>query len=187
MVLGGASLILLLGSALLMFPGAKLNQVVAAATDAPTGTVPGVAVGSEAPTAVDPSAGSGSTDVPPTSTEPPTVGGPTPLPPGPGATPRPRQPNATPKPTQPGAPTPPATPTPPTPIPPTPTPESLCSVPTLVGLNKGDVATAWSAAGFTGAISYVPKGTDWVVGWQSLAIGSTQDCTTGIQVRRTGP
>jgi hypothetical protein len=60
-------------------------------------------------------------------------------------------------------------------------------VPTLVGLNKGDVAVTWSAAGFTGSISYVPKGTDWVVGWQSLTIGSTEGCSSGIQVRKNPP
>jgi len=195
MALAGASIVLIIGSALLMFPGIKPSQEVAAATDAPTDTVPGVALGSEAPPTVDPSAGS--TDQPPASTEPTTTGGgagPTPLPPGPGSTPRPR---TTPRPTRPGStPTPPATPTPtppptPTPIPP-PTPPTTCTVPNLINVNSANALAVWGpaigGAGFTGPITYNPTiPPQYKIAWQSLAAGTDLPCTSGIEVRKTAP
>ncbi|HXG25543.1 MAG TPA: TadE/TadG family type IV pilus assembly protein [Candidatus Binatia bacterium] len=92
-------------------------------------------------------------------------------------------PGATPTPT----PGPSATPTPqPTPTP-SPTP-ATCTVPSLLNLQTNKVAQAWQAAGFTGTVVYFPLvPPHYRVAWQSLTVGSSVVCTSGVTVRSTVP
>src|SRR5207244_12294670 len=73
MAIGAASIALLLGAVLILQPGSKPNQIVAAETDAPTATNAGIALGSEAP-ATDASAPAARAP-PGASSAPPTGGG----------------------------------------------------------------------------------------------------------------
>jgi cell division septation protein DedD len=98
---------------------------------------------------------------------------PTPAPtPAPGATPTPTP-----------APTPTPTPTPaPTPTPPT------CTVVTLLNLQTNKAAANWSAAGFSGAVIFSPLvPPNYRIAWQSLTVGSSVACTSGITVRSSAP
>jgi outer membrane biosynthesis protein TonB len=190
-----ASLVIFVAAALLALPSTKPDQAVAADTDAPTANVPAVALGSEPPTSIDPTAGQGPTDQPAPSSEPTTTGGGGPgptAPPGPGSTPRPpRGTGATPKPTRPGGtPTPAPTPTPtPTPtVPPTDTPTPGCTVITLINHWTFNAQHQWATAGFTGTVIFNPAPPpDYHIKWQSLAIGAVVPCSSDITVSDTAP
>jgi len=88
----------------------------------------------------------------------------------------------------PGAsPTPTPTPTP-TPAPtPTPTPK-MCTVISLLNVSTNKAATNWKNAGFTGAVIFstlVPP--NYKIAWQSLTVGTSVACTSGITVRSRAP
>jgi hypothetical protein len=112
------------------------------------------------------------------------------------ATPAPTaSPTATPTATPTQAPTlePGATPTP-TPGPtaePTPTPEPTpptCTVVSLLNIQTNKVATKWTGAGFTGSVIFSPLvPPNYRVAWQSLTVGTTVLCSSGIQVRSSVP
>ncbi len=117
--------------------------------------------------------------------------------PAPTASPTPAvsvEPTATPEPTPtldpaatPAAPTPTPDPTPtPTPTP-SPTPPT-CTVISLLNQQTNRVATKWLEAGFTGSVIFSPLvPPHYRVAWQSLTVGSTVLCTSGIQVRSSAP
>jgi hypothetical protein len=101
-------------------------------------------------------------------------------------------PTSTPAPT--GTPAPPgATPTPtpaPTPTPtPTPSPTpATCTVVSLLNVQTNKAAAKWSAAGFSGAVIFSPLvPPNYRIAWQSLTVGTTTLCTSGIQVRSSAP
>ena len=104
----------------------------------------------------------------PTPTAAPT---PTPTPtPGPGATP-------TPTPT----PTPPPTPTP------VPTPPS-CTVISLIDDQSNKAQADWFGAGFSGSVIFVPLvPPNYRIQWQSLTVGASVPCTSGVTVRSHAP
>lgn len=106
---------------------------------------------------------------------------PTPAPtPGPTPTPGPSAP-AGPTPTPPPGPTPTPTPTP------SPTP-ATCTVVSLLNVQTNKVAERWLNAGFTGSIIFVPLvPPNYRVAWQSLTVGTTIPCTSGITVRSNAP
>jgi hypothetical protein len=189
-ILTAASIVLFLGAAVLLLTSTKPSQVVADATDVPTGSIPGAAIESEAaPSGTGATAAPGATDQSGPTSEPATGGGTGPRStPRPGSTPRPTHPpGATPTPTPPGATPTPAPPPTPTPTPgPTPTPAGLCSVPDLVGWNTSNIPPMWTGAGFTGTITYNPTiPPQFKVAWQSLTAGTNVACTSDIEVRKT--
>lgn len=107
-------------------------------------------------------------------------------------------PSPTPAPTAAPTPTPVPTPTPaPTPVPtgtagptaaPTPTPEPTCTVINLVNVTTNKAAANWRAAGFTGAVIFSPLvPPNYRIAWQSLTVGTTVLCSSGITVRSTVP
>ena len=101
--------------------------------------------------------------------------------------PEPTEPAKTPKPTRPPTPAPtPPPPTPaPTPPPPTPTPEGQCTVPNLIGERASTAAATWSAAGFTGSVTFdPPMQPNQRIGFQSLTPGSSEPCSSGITVSK---
>jgi hypothetical protein len=85
----------------------------------------------------------------------------------------------------------PATPTPvPTPTPtPTPSPTpATCTVVSLLDMQTNKVAAKWLGAGFTGSIIFSPLvPPNYKVAWQSLTVGTTVLCSSGIQVRSSAP
>jgi len=106
--------------------------------------------------------------------------------PGPTAGPRPtpaptHAPGPTPKPTQP--------PPPPTATPqPTPTPQGMCEVANLIGLNTVKAQENWSAAGFTGSVTFSPAvPPQYKIVWQSLNAGASVTCSHGITVSDHAP
>lgn len=174
--------------ALLGFGRPPAEQRVAGVTDAPTGgasgatavvVAPGTSIGD--PTGEPGVSDPGGETPGPGATEPPSG-------PGNGATepPGPTQPGSTPRPTP--RPTPTTAPPTPTPIPtppPTPTPEPECIVPDLVGETLSAATAVWSAAGFSGSITAdPPMQPNQRIGWQSLAAGSPESCSSGITVRK---
>ena len=116
--------------------------------------------------------------------------------PAPTGTPAPSvDPTATPAPTPTPDPSataaPPPTPTPaPTPTPtPTPSPTpAQCTVISLLNQQSNKVGQKWLEAGFTGSVIFSPLvPPHYRVAWQSLTVGTTLACTTGIQVRSSAP
>jgi hypothetical protein len=135
-----------------------------------SGLIEGVPVESETPTATNSPAPSATGSVAPTASVAPT---PTPDPSasvGPGASPTP-----TPVPT-------------PTPTPgPTATPTS-CTVPSLLNVQTNKAAAKWLAAGFTSSVIFVPLvPPNYKILWQSVTVGTSQPCTTGVTVRSRAP
>jgi hypothetical protein len=114
---------------------------------------------------------------------------PTPTP-GPTATPTPAPtavPTAVPTPA-PGA-TPTAVPTPtPTPTPvPSPTP-MMCTVPSLLGFATNQATAKWKNPGFTGSVVFSPLvPPNYTIVWQSLTVGTSATCTSGITVSSRVP
>lgn len=116
---------------------------------------------------------------------------PTPTPtdtPAPTATPTP-----TPTPTGSTAPTPTPTPTPaptatPTPTPtPAPTP-AMCTVISLLNVQSNKAQGNWFDAGFAGTVIFIPLAPpNYRIQWQSLTVGSSVACTSGITVRSQAP
>lgn len=107
-------------------------------------------------------------------------------------------PSATPPPSAAPTPTPTPTPTPdpgatptPTPPPPTPTPAptpAMCTVISLLNVQSNKVQGDWNAAGFSGTVIFVPLvPPNYRVQWQSLTVGTSVTCTTGITVRSHAP
>jgi hypothetical protein len=89
-----------------------------------------------------------------------------------------------------------ATPGSPTPSPgptasPTPTPSptpSTCLVVSLLNQQSNKVAEQWLDAGFTGSVIFSPLvPPHYRVAWQSLTVGTTIPCASGIQVRSSAP
>lgn len=93
--------------------------------------------------------------------------------PSPGVTPPP-QPSATPPPSAPPS----ATVTPGAPSP-TAAPAG-CVVPAVIGLRRNAVQTAWTAAGFSTPVTFLPGSGNYAVATQSPAAGSTGACATTI-------
>jgi hypothetical protein len=116
----------------------------------------------------------------PTATPAPTATpGPTPSPtPTPAPTPT-AAPGATPTPTP--APTPTPTPTP-SPTPPT------CTVISLLNVQTNKATADWLAAGFTGSVIFSPLvPPNYRIAWQSLTVGQSKPCASGITVRSSAP
>lgn len=91
------------------------------------------------------------------------------------------EPGATPSPTPTPTPTPSPTPTP------TPTPTS-CTVVSLINLQTNKAAGTWRDAGFTGSVIFSPLvPPHYRIAWQSLTVGSSVSCTSGITVRSSAP
>jgi hypothetical protein len=64
----------------------------------------------------------------------------------------------------------------------------MCTVISLLNVQFEDAQATWEAAGFSGVVSYWPGWPDWYhIHWQSLAVGSSVACTSGILVRYTVP
>jgi hypothetical protein len=86
-----------------------------------------------------------------------------------------------------GTPDPSATPTPiPTPTP-SPTP-ATCTVISLLNAQTTKAQSNWNAAGFTGAVVFVPLvPPHYRIAWQSLTVGSSALCSSGITVRSGAP
>jgi cell division septation protein DedD len=106
--------------------------------------------------------------------------------PAPTATPSPTptpDPAATPTPT----PDPAATPTPP----PTPTPDptpQMCTVVSLLNVMANKAQADWRDAGFSGTVIFVPLvPPNYRIQWQSLTVGTSVLCTSGITVRSHAP
>jgi TadE-like protein len=104
-------------------------------------------------------------------------------------------PSATPSPTATPTPTPDpgATPTP-TPDPgatPTPTPAptpAMCTVVSLLNVQSNKAQADWRDAGFSGTVIFVPLvPPNYRIEWQSLTVGTSQLCTSGITVRSHAP
>jgi hypothetical protein len=91
----------------------------------------------------------------------------------------------------PGATPPPPTPTPaPTPTPtPTPAPTvATCTVISLLNDQTNRAQDNWNAAGFRGAVIFSPLvPPQYRIQWQSLTVGSSVPCTSGITVRSNAP
>jgi hypothetical protein len=109
---------------------------------------------------------------------------------GPTATPTPAPtavPTAVPTPPPGATPTPAPTPTPtPTPTP-APTPK-MCTVASLLGFSTNQAASKWKNPGFTGAVVYSPLvPPNYTIAWQSLTVGTSALCTSGITVRSSAP
>jgi hypothetical protein len=59
----------------------------------------------------------------------------------------------------------------------------MCEVPTLIGERSSKAKGIWGNAGFTGSIDFEPDiPPQYTIQSQSLAPGSTADCTSGITV-----
>jgi TadE-like protein len=112
---------------------------------------------------------------------------PTPAP-SPTATPTPA-PTPTPTPGPTAAPTPTPTPTPaPTPTPtPSPTP-ATCTVVSLLNLQTNKAQSTWTNAGFSGQVIFSPLvPPNYRIEWQSLTVGASAACSSGITVRSNAP
>jgi hypothetical protein len=71
---------------------------------------------------------------------------------------------------------------------PTPTPKVICTVPQFVGQNTANVAALWTAASFTGTVTYSPIiPPQYKIGWQSLTAGTDVLCTSDITVQLLAP
>lgn len=80
----------------------------------------------------------------------------------------------------------------PTPTPtPTPTPSastSMCTVVSLLNLQTNKAAAKWITGGFTGAVVFSPLvPPNYRIAWQSLTVGTSVACTSGITVRASAP
>jgi hypothetical protein len=81
------------------------------------------------------------------------------------------------------SPAPTATPTPT----PSPTP-ATCTVPSLLNIQTNKAPAKWLSAGFTSKVIFSPLvPPNYRILWQSLTVGSTQECTVGITVRSRAP
>jgi hypothetical protein len=80
-----------------------------------------------------------------------------------------------------------ATPFPmPSPASPSPSPSfGSCTVPDFTGTRANDAAGTWSTAGFSGAVTTDGSG-NFIIQGQSLPVGSTQLCSSGITVSDSG-
>lgn len=83
--------------------------------------------------------------------------------------------------------TPAATPTPTATSGPTATPAS-CTVVSLLNISTNKASAKWKAAGFTGVVIFSPLvPPNYRIQWQSLTIGTTVTCSSGITVRSRAP
>ena len=140
------------------------------------GLIEGVPVETEVPTATNSPVPSATGSAAPTASVAPTATPAATATAGPGAT---AAPGATPTPTP--APTPTPTPSP------TATP-TTCTVPSLLNLQTNKAAAKWQDAGFTGSVIFVPLvPPNYKILWQSVTVGTTQACTTGVTVRSRAP
>lgn len=70
---------------------------------------------------------------------------------------------------------------------PTPTP-ATCTVVSLLNLQSSRASNEWQDAGFTGSVVFSPLvPPHYRIAWQSLTVGTTTACTTGITVRSSAP
>jgi hypothetical protein len=78
-------------------------------------------------------------------------------------------------------------PTPTTTPAPTATPET-CTVVSLLNVMTSRAATDWREVGFSGAVIFSPLvPPHYRIAWQSLTVGTSQTCTSGITVRSSAP
>jgi hypothetical protein len=75
---------------------------------------------------------------------------------------------------------------------PTPNPTSIsgsnCTVPSLLSIQTTQATGKWSDAGFTGAVIFSPLvPPHYRIEWQSLTVGMSVACTSGITVRSSAP
>jgi hypothetical protein len=103
-------------------------------------------------------------------------------------------PTPTPAPTAtlpPGQSAPPPTPTPIPTAPPTPAPSptpATCTVISLLNVQTNKAQGNWTAAGFRGSVVLSPLAPpNYRIQWQSLTVGGTVPCTSGITVRSSAP
>lgn len=70
---------------------------------------------------------------------------------------------------------------------PSPTP-ATCTVVSLLNLQTNKAAQNWSAGGFTGSVIFSPLvPPNYRIAWQSLTVGTTVACSSGITVRSGAP
>ncbi|MBI2781794.1 MAG: pilus assembly protein [Chloroflexi bacterium] len=74
---------------------------------------------------------------------------------------------------------------------PTPAPTATpatCTVISLLNVQSNKASTNWKAAGFTGSVIFSPLvPPTYKIAWQSLTVGITLPCTSGITVRSRAP
>ena len=74
---------------------------------------------------------------------------------------------------------------------PSPTPTAttqLCTVVSLLNTQTNKAAAKWIAAGFSGAVVFSPLvPPNYRIAWQSLTVGTSAACTSGITVRSNAP
>jgi hypothetical protein len=64
----------------------------------------------------------------------------------------------------------------------------MCVVPNFINLNTSNVPGLWSAAGFTGTITYNPTvPPQYKVLWQSLVPQTQVPCSSDVEVRKVLP
>jgi hypothetical protein len=64
----------------------------------------------------------------------------------------------------------------------------MCNVVSLLNLQTNKAAAAWRNAGFSGSVIFSPLvPPNYKIAWQSLTVGTSKVCTSGIQVRSSAP
>jgi len=166
----GLAAVVVVAGALAFLGRPTSNIAVVEPTDAGQSTVPATT------SAFGPSSFAPTTGPEPTS-RPNSTGAPPPLPPT--SAPQTQAPAPTPKPT----------PKPPRPTPqPTPTPHGKCEVVNLIDLNTVKAQEKWSAAGFTGTVTFSPDvPPQYRIVWQSLSAGTSVTCSSGVNVSDRAP
>jgi hypothetical protein len=188
-----AAALIALGVGLQTLAAPKTELAVAGFTNAPSASLPAVAAASPTPAPLPSPRPSTFESIPPTTAPSSSVIEPTTAP-GPAEPNEPNEPNATSGP----ATTPRATPKPtpkPTKPPPTPAPtdqptvaptQAICTVPILIGTHSATAKGKWANAGFTGGVDFEPDvPPPFTIESQSLAPGTTADCSSGITVTGT--
>jgi hypothetical protein len=64
----------------------------------------------------------------------------------------------------------------------------MCTVPSLLSFATNQAAAKWKNPGFTGAVVFSPLvPPNYTIAWQSLTVGTSAACTSGITVRSSAP
>jgi lipid-A-disaccharide synthase-like uncharacterized protein len=64
----------------------------------------------------------------------------------------------------------------------------MCTVISLLNVQTNKATGNWSLAGFTGSVIFSPLvPPNYKIAWQSLTVGTSVVCTSGITVRSSAP
>jgi hypothetical protein len=64
----------------------------------------------------------------------------------------------------------------------------MCTVVSLLNFSTNQAASKWKNPGFTGAVVFSPLvPPNYTIAWQSLTVGASVACTSGITVRSSAP